>query len=464
MSPVHLLRPQIGLLYRRKSLKRQKSPHQTAMDMVKVLLAKAKSYGQFYLQIELLARLRTRLRSWKWIFKCSGSSTVHRFHAEGSVSHSENASAKDRKNGESLAALRDMIAGRMEYTEAQKLPGKYLALDCEIVGVGIDGSESSLAGVSLVNFHGAVILDEFVKQRERVVDYRTQWSGVRESDMVKDEEFVLTTVTLTRTTKSFDEIQKQVANLIKDRILIGYAIYNDLKVLLLSHPRPLIRDTQYFAGKYKVVKSKYVALRNLVKQELDVSIQQGEHSSLTDARATMAVYRLHRKEWEKSSLGIQAATLLPANAAAKGKTPEPAGDGELDGRDNEKTKKKDKHKEKRRKAPADEEDDDDDDDENADGRGLSSGLSSKSSKKPKKQKEFPGGGRKGVSSGLSTVVRRKGKAESDRGKARGGAAGPGSGASQKNSAVEDPWWKELGGSDSGSGGTSAKGSEFSLRL
>ncbi|KAF5346288.1 hypothetical protein D9758_011496 [Tetrapyrgos nigripes] len=345
-----------------------------------------------------------------------------------------------------------MIAGRMEYTEAQKLPGKYLAFDCEMVGVGIDRSESSLARVSLVNFHGAVILDEFVKKRERMVDYRTQWSGVRESDMVK--------------AKSFDEIQKQVANLIKDRILIGHAIYNDLKVLLLSHPRPLIRDTQYFAGKYKVVKSKYVALRNLVKQELGVSIQQGEHSSLTDARATMAVYRLHRKEWEKSSLGIQAATLLPPNAAAKGKTPEPAGDGERDGRNNEKTKKKDKYKykEKRRKAPADEEDDDDENDENADGRGLSSGLSSKSSKKPKKQKEFPGGGRKGVSSGLSTVVRRKGKAESDRGKARGGTAGPGPGPSQKNSGVKDPWWKELGGSDSGSGGTSAKGSKFSLRL
>jgi hypothetical protein len=63
--------------------------------------------------------------------------------------------------------------------------GKYIALDCEMVGVGIDGKESSLARVSLVNFYGAVQLDEFVKQRERVVDYRTQFSGVREKDMIK---------------------------------------------------------------------------------------------------------------------------------------------------------------------------------------------------------------------------------------------------------------------------------------
>ena len=63
-------------------------------------------------------------------------------------------------------------------------PGKFLALDCEMVGVGIDGAESSLARVSLVNFYGAVILDEFVRQKERVMDYRTQWSGIRESDMI----------------------------------------------------------------------------------------------------------------------------------------------------------------------------------------------------------------------------------------------------------------------------------------
>jgi len=53
-----------------------------------------------------------------------------------------------------------------------------------MVGVGIDGKESSLARVSVVNYHGAIILDEFVKQRERVVDYRTEWSGIRPGDLV----------------------------------------------------------------------------------------------------------------------------------------------------------------------------------------------------------------------------------------------------------------------------------------
>lgn len=50
--------------------------------------------------------------------------------------------------------------------------------------MGIEGEESSLARVSVVNFYGAVIMDEFVRQKERVADYRTQWSGIRESDMI----------------------------------------------------------------------------------------------------------------------------------------------------------------------------------------------------------------------------------------------------------------------------------------
>jgi len=53
-----------------------------------------------------------------------------------------------------------------------------------MVGVGIDGEESSLARVSIVNYHGVVLLDEVVKQRERVVDFRTEWSGIRPGDMV----------------------------------------------------------------------------------------------------------------------------------------------------------------------------------------------------------------------------------------------------------------------------------------
>ncbi|KAI0079317.1 ribonuclease H-like protein [Panus rudis PR-1116 ss-1] len=293
----------------------------------------------------------------------------------------------DVKNGESLLALRKLINGELKYTPHQQQPGKYLALDCEMVGVGIDGKESSLARVSLVNYHGAVILDEFVRQRERVVDYRTEFSGIRPSDMVN--------------AKPFAEIQQQVAELLKDRILVGHAVHNDLKALLLSHPRHQTRDTQIEASKHKLTKSRRPALRHLVQQELNIAIQEGEHSSVTDARATMAIYRLHRKEWDKGHPPVALLT------SAK--------------------------KRKRSASAAPDEGESDD---------------SKKKKKQKAVESFPGGGRKGISSGLSTVIKRRGSARQD------ASVDMGSSSGAKKSKTQ--WWKELG--------TGSNGSKGSIRL
>jgi hypothetical protein len=47
-----------------------------------------------------------------------------------------------------------------------------------MVGVGPDGEESALARVSLVNFNGTLLMDEYVKPLERVTDFRTAVSGI----------------------------------------------------------------------------------------------------------------------------------------------------------------------------------------------------------------------------------------------------------------------------------------------
>ena len=56
--------------------------------------------------------------------------------------------------------------------------GKFVAIDCEMVGVGPGGLDSALARVSIVNFNGAVLLDAYVKPLEKVTDYRTHVSGI----------------------------------------------------------------------------------------------------------------------------------------------------------------------------------------------------------------------------------------------------------------------------------------------
>lgn len=48
-----------------------------------------------------------------------------------------------------------------------------------MVGVGPGGREHMLARITMVNIHGNVIYDKYVKPRETVVDYRTAISGIR---------------------------------------------------------------------------------------------------------------------------------------------------------------------------------------------------------------------------------------------------------------------------------------------
>ncbi|XP_047488805.1 RNA exonuclease 4-like [Penaeus chinensis] len=161
-----------------------------------------------------------------------------------------------------------------------------IAMDCEMVGVGMDGKESILARVSIVNHSGKVLYDKFVKPLERVVDYRTQVSGIRRRDLEKGEDF--------------KTVQKEVADLLKGKVLVGHALKNDLKVLFLSHPRTRIRDTAKYKGFRNLFKGTTPSLKNLTEKLIGVKIQHGEHSSVQDAQAAMRLYTAFRREWENS--------------------------------------------------------------------------------------------------------------------------------------------------------------------
>ena len=182
---------------------------------------------------------------------------------------------------------RVILGDEADMTAEKREAGHYVAIDCEMVGVGPRGSGSALARVSIVNWHGHVLLDRFVRPKELVTDYRTWVSGVRPKDL--------------RNAPSFEQVQAEVAALLKGRVLVGHAIDNDLKALLLSHPRPQIRDTSTFQPLRDLAGTKHPGLRTLTRLVLGVDIQKAgqEHSSVEDARATMAVFRTQKDAWEK---------------------------------------------------------------------------------------------------------------------------------------------------------------------
>ncbi|NXG91558.1 REXO4 exonuclease, partial [Stercorarius parasiticus] len=159
-----------------------------------------------------------------------------------------------------------------------------VAMDCEMVGVGPKGEESIVARVSLVNQFGKCIYDKYVKPTEEVTDYRTAVSGIRPENI--------------NTGEDFKTVQKEVADILNGRILVGHALRNDLKVLFLDHPKKKIRDTQRYKPFKQRVKSARPSLKLLCEKLLNVQVQTSEHCSIQDAQAAMRLYTLEKKKWE----------------------------------------------------------------------------------------------------------------------------------------------------------------------
>ncbi|KAL8709973.1 MAG: hypothetical protein Q9220_005424 [cf. Caloplaca sp. 1 TL-2023] len=192
--------------------------------------------------------------------------------------------------------------------------GKFLSIDCEMVGVGpTPDNESALARVSIVNYHGRQIYDSFVQTKEQVTDYRTFVSGI--------------TPKLLQEARTFETVQADVARLLDGKILIGHSVKNDLEALLLGHPKRDIRDTSRHPAYRQVAGGKTPGLKRLAKQLLGIDIQGGEHSSVEDARATMLLFRRekdgfereHQKRWGSAGSTGNATGARKAQAKSKKK-------------------------------------------------------------------------------------------------------------------------------------------------
>lgn len=164
--------------------------------------------------------------------------------------------------------------------------GKYIAIDCEMVGVGPEpDKDSALARVSIVNWHGEQVYDSFVRPKEKVTDWRTPVSGITPKDMVH--------------ARSLEEVQRDVAKILDGTILIGHAVRNDLDALLLSHPKCDIRDTSKYPPYRKVAGGGTPRLKILAAEFLGIKIQEGAHSSVEDARTAMMLYRRDKEGFER---------------------------------------------------------------------------------------------------------------------------------------------------------------------
>ncbi|GMF43730.1 unnamed protein product [Phytophthora fragariaefolia] len=210
---------------------------------------------------------------------------------------------------------------------------RIVAMDCEMVGVGLSGKTSVLARCSIVDYDGNVLYDKPVRPVEKVTDFRTHVSGIKSSTL--------------RHAIPFAQCLKEVGKLLQDKIIVGHALKNDFQALMFTPPKHLIRDTAYyrpymrrkmngtvrklriffyFVGRLMLRRVCFLqklypkALKHLTEEVLGRQIQTGQHDSVRlstrhraqltlsncfavfqveDARATLELYKREQYAWEK---------------------------------------------------------------------------------------------------------------------------------------------------------------------
>lgn len=142
-----------------------------------------------------------------------------------------------------------------------------------------------LARVTIVDAEFRTLYDKFVKPLGNVTDYRTHVSGIRPEDIEHGESFIV--------------VKEEVAEILAEKIVVGHGVGYDLKALKVDNiPLHLIRDTTKYWKFRNVVNHQTPSLKLLMSHFFGTIIQEGEHSSVTDAKSVLKLYKMVESEWE----------------------------------------------------------------------------------------------------------------------------------------------------------------------
>ncbi|XP_008558547.1 uncharacterized protein LOC103579032 isoform X2 [Microplitis demolitor] len=143
-----------------------------------------------------------------------------------------------------------------------------VALDCEMC-ITSNGFEPTR--LTVVQLDGSTIYDAFIKPDHEIIDYNTQFSGIRAEDL--------------QGAKTLHDVHRDLQKFIHaDTIIIGHGLENDLRKLKILHETVL--DTAFiYPHKYGFPNK--TKLKILAETELNRTIQSAEHYAYEDAKAAM---------------------------------------------------------------------------------------------------------------------------------------------------------------------------------
>ncbi|KAF5455082.1 hypothetical protein F2P56_024695 [Juglans regia] len=168
-----------------------------------------------------------------------------------------------------------------------------IAIDCEMVGGGSDGSLDLCASVCLIDEDENVILHTYVRPQIPITTYRFEITGLTEEHLRDALPLNVVREKILQILYNAEPTGRERLNGGKARLLVGHALEHDLDCLGMTYPDHLLRDSAKY---YPLMKTNLVShsLKYLIRTYLGYDIQAGVHDPYEDCVSVMRLYKRMR--------------------------------------------------------------------------------------------------------------------------------------------------------------------------